>query len=380
MGPAGSSATGATPRHGAAERRLANLLGGLGRAGVVLVAAGPGCFLFCGGGTHLETETGFLPTEMWFTAEAPGGPFTGAWMYERQAWLVGPGGVTRSDDAGATWTKLRAVPTELTAVDGIPTYGEWMVGADGLAGVLHVDTFSVGETGTTAALADVSMRLGWQGVAVGESGTVLTTSDGATWTATTVASVDLNAVDVPYVGDAWIVGDAGTLLRGTAGTWTPVELGTEVDLVAVATDGVRTVVAAADGSVWWHEATGDGTGTDDTGTDDTGTDDTGTDDTGTDAPWTSLPSPGDVRAVAIDLDAVVRVAGGAGIVWRLDGDAWVEEARTADGSGLATLATTGSGTTEGIVAAGASADVLVFGTVDVGFSKSVERADCGPYY
>ena len=82
-------------------------------------------------------------------------------------------------------------------------------------------TWTSQTTGTTNALRAVAYDDNSTLVAVGWSGTILTSSDGTTWTAqTSGTSNDIN--NVTYSGSAFVaVGDNGTLLSSTDGTtWT----------------------------------------------------------------------------------------------------------------------------------------------------------------
>ena len=82
-------------------------------------------------------------------------------------------------------------------------------------------TWTAQTTGTTNALRAVAYDGSSTLVAVGWSGTILTSSDGTTWTAqTSGTSNDIN--NVTYSGSAFVaVGDNGTLLSSTDGTtWT----------------------------------------------------------------------------------------------------------------------------------------------------------------
>jgi hypothetical protein len=343
--------------------RAARHLARLARACGIAAAAGPGCFLFsfCDTSkTHTVTETGFTAELEWFTTPAPGGPFTGSWRSGPAIELVGPAGAARSVDDGATWAAISGLPAGLAAIDTGSEAGRWVVGAGGLAGVWRYDGFAPGTTGTTADLHDLSTYEGFGGVAVGVEGTVLTTADGATWAADPdVAALlgapapTLYAADLLSDGTLWVVGAGGLVLhRGDEG-WAAVDLGTDADLHDVAFASVNRGMVAGDDGVVFR-----------------------TDDGG--ATWVAAPAPGTVHALVYSgaADEPVRWATGPdGVVWLFDGGAWHEEARTADGSALATIAPAGDLN----LAAGAGAEALVFGWVDHGFTEEFERSDCMLY-
>ncbi|MES2645139.1 MAG: YCF48-related protein [Myxococcota bacterium] len=342
-------------------RRAARDLARLARACGIAAAAGPGCFLVCDSNkTHTVTETGFAAELEWFTTPAPGGPFTGSWRSGPAIELVGPAGAARSVDDGATWAAISGLPAGLGAIATGSGAERWMVGAGGLAGVWRYEGFAPGTTGTTADLHDLSTYAGFGGVAVGTEGTVLTTADGVTWAADPdVAALlgapapTLYAADLLSDGTLWIVGEGGLVLHRADDGWEVVDLGTDADLHDVAfASPSRGMVAGNDGAVFR------------------------TDDGG--ATWVAAPAPGTIHALVYvgTADEPVRWATGPdGVVWSFDGGAWHEEARTADGSALTTIADAGDLN----LAAGTGPEALVLGWVEHGFTEQFERSSCPEY-
>lgn len=352
-------------------RRVSRDLRRLARAcGVVaavppLVASGLGCFLFipCDESqTRLVEVTRSEWEPGWLTATAPGAPFTGAWLAEDSVRLAGPSGVARSFDGGETWEPLPAAPAGVAGIDGPNGWETWMVGAGGLVGVWRTGRFEEAPRVTDADLADVSVDDNHGGVAVGAGGVVVTSEDGVAWAIDADAAAlveaegggDLRAVEVLGDGTVWIAGDAGLLLHRGADGWERVDLGTDADLRDLAfASRDRGVVVDADGVVWWTHDRG--------------------------ATWEATAAPGDVRAVAYDwTDAgpTAWAVGAGGEVWSTgDGPEWREEARTADGSALATVAAADGY----VVAAGTSGAVVAYGLVEHTFTELVEESGCQPY-
>ena len=87
-------------------------------------------------------------------------------------------------------------------------------------------------------------------MAVGPSGTVLSSTDGTTWGMQTISG-NPTLEDVIYSGGKWIiVGDGGTVYTSTDGTsWTSEVSGTSGDIYGLASNGTLNVAAALNGDV-----------------------------------------------------------------------------------------------------------------------------------
>jgi photosystem II stability/assembly factor-like uncharacterized protein len=194
-------------------------------------------------------------------------------------YTVGSGGlILKTTDAGVTWTPQPSGTTRnLFAVsfDGTSTHG-CIVGAGG-----RILFTTDGTTWTRASVVPTSNDLNGvdttpiptdsglvdQDYAVGERGTILTSSDCNTWTLqVSGTSRNLNAVSTCRCGsgDAWAVGDKGTILVTTDGgaTWTPQVSGTTATLEgvsfsdsydgwAVGKGGI--ILATTDGGTTWTQ-------------------------------------------------------------------------------------------------------------------------------
>lgn len=106
--------------------------------------------------------------------------------------------------------------------------------------------------GTTTALWSVSLYSS-NGIAVGDAGTILTTSDsGANWTSrTSGVSVTLNAVSM-YSTNGIAVGESGTVLSTTnSGTsWTVRSIGATLSLMGVALYSNNGIIVGAGGQIY----------------------------------------------------------------------------------------------------------------------------------
>ncbi len=183
-------------------------------------------------------------------------PGTGAFV------TVGAGGSTNFSADGTTWTATTSATTRnlYAAVHGGGRYvavgaqGTVITSTDGVAWqAVTVNTtndlrgVSLGvistTTGTgTAAVTTTSNRF----VAVGAAGTLLTSSDGLTWTLQAPISTN-NIAAVAFGGQYVAVGNAGSIYTSADGiTWQVRTSGTANDLAAIArTSGGYAAVGAA---------------------------------------------------------------------------------------------------------------------------------------
>ncbi len=142
------------------------------------------------------------------------------------------------------WVAVGDSGTILTSTDGI--------------------TWTARVSGTTAYLRDARYANGlW--VINGDSGTILTSTDGTSWTAR-ASGTTVTLLDARYANGLWVInGDSGTLLTSTDGiSWTKRVSGTTVTLldaryanglwVAVGSSG--TILTSTDGTSWTARASG----------------------------------------------------------------------------------------------------------------------------
>lgn len=150
---------------------------------------------------------------------------------------VGPGAVIySSSDAGATWTR-RAAPSGFTGdlnavanytaspnVPETPNMRTIAVGAGG-ASLYSTDSSVTWTVGRAADAASATLRglvaVGSSFVAVGDGGTIQSTSDGISWNALT-SNTSVNLRGIAFGNSRYVaVGDGGTLAVSTDGgsTW-----------------------------------------------------------------------------------------------------------------------------------------------------------------
>ena len=182
----------------------------------------------------------------------------------KRAAVAGVGGAILTgipDDP--TWT-LQASGTVDDINDLIWGNGQYTVVGDSGTILTSVDgaTWTDRSTGTS----DLSglVRGGGQFVAVGDSGTILTSPDSVTWTDQSTGTSNLNAVT--WSGSEYTaVGASGTVLTSPDGvTWTAQTSGTTADLNAITWDGsqfvavgaVGTLLTSADASSWTARTSG----------------------------------------------------------------------------------------------------------------------------
>jgi hypothetical protein len=117
-------------------------------------------------------------------------------------------------------------------------------GGPGLIGVL---------TGNTSGPADTLYRVarsGSQLMAVGVQGTILTSSDGHTWTTQNVGTTNTLSGVARSDSQFVVVGDQGTILTSPDGhTWTTQNAGTSNNLIRVAWSGSQFVVVGDHGTI-----------------------------------------------------------------------------------------------------------------------------------
>jgi photosystem II stability/assembly factor-like uncharacterized protein len=141
-------------------------------------------------------------------------------VFDGVAWAVGEfGALLRSDDKGATWT--RVLPEKDRAWNAIFFLGQsgWLVGEFG--SVMRTSdggaTWSDVEGSNKVSLMGVAFRDAHNGVAVGLAGTLLVTTDGgAKWTEVPRLTRE-HLLDVIWDGSRWTaVGDKGVMVSADA--------------------------------------------------------------------------------------------------------------------------------------------------------------------
>lgn len=173
------------------------------------------------------SDTAFVtvfPDTGWFqqTSNASGGDLFGVFFLAdgRTGWAVGAAGtIVRTDDAGATWTRMTSSTTVLlnsvwftSASDG------WAVGANG--SIMFTDDggdswtrLSNGVVNNSDLLKDVCFATPDTGWVVGANGTVLRTFDGgASWNQQHPLAATLESVAFSGTRDGWAVADNGAIL------------------------------------------------------------------------------------------------------------------------------------------------------------------------
>jgi photosystem II stability/assembly factor-like uncharacterized protein len=141
-------------------------------------------------------------------------------IFDGVAWAVGEfGALLRSDDRGATWT--RVLPEKDRAWNDVFFIGDtgWIVGEFGSVmrstdrGVTWEDV----PTSNKVSLMGVDFRDPLNGVAVGLTGTVMTSADGGvTWTDVTPPTRE-HLLDVMWDAERWVaVGDKGVMVTSNA--------------------------------------------------------------------------------------------------------------------------------------------------------------------
>lgn len=185
--------------------------------------------------------------------------------YINSKWVAvgNSGSVIQSSDGKTGWAGQSVSLSSLKIFD--VTWGNSVYIIVGAGGKIYTFTStwtskSEKTSGTSNDLLGIVYDGSTQFVAVGESGTILYSSAGSTWTAATSGvTVNLNAVC--YGSSMYVaVGDDGTILTDAngQGTWTIRTSGVNVDLKDVIWDGSRFVavgdkgyiLTSADGTTW----------------------------------------------------------------------------------------------------------------------------------
>jgi photosystem II stability/assembly factor-like uncharacterized protein len=156
--------------------------------------------------------------------------------------VVAGGGcqLRRSDDAGATWRALPAVPAtrcpaSVRSFSFVNEQTGWVLRSDGSVGrtddggatwAARAALPGTAATGGTLAPADIAMASDTTGFAIA-GGTLYRTTDGAnTWAQAATSQASLNGLYAD--GDtAYTVGDNNTILKSTntGASWTPIDTG-----------------------------------------------------------------------------------------------------------------------------------------------------------
>jgi photosystem II stability/assembly factor-like uncharacterized protein len=154
------------------------------------------------------------------------------------------GTVVRTTNAGSTWTKVAGVPT-----------GEYLRSIDTKVSVTYTGPAIAG---SVPMAAPNGLSFFDYGLAVGDNGRIIATSDGCQHWAkqTSGVSDDLKGVALGSSGssNAYVVGQHGVILHTTNGgtTWTPQTSGTEHDLRGVFTTGGGNAWAVGEAGVILH--------------------------------------------------------------------------------------------------------------------------------
>ncbi|PQJ97192.1 InlB B-repeat-containing protein [Chromatium okenii] len=170
-----------------------------------------------------------------------------------------------SAGTGSSWQSITPAPTtnDLYSV----AYGNGLFVAVGDTGVILNSTDGISWTTPTSVTGNMLNRVIWGGgqfVAVGESGTVLTSTNGSSWQVRRSSGVDLN--DVTWGGNQFVaVGDSGTILTSSDGvTWTTRTSGTPNPLMGMTWSGSQfvavgysgTILTSSDGMTWTVRSSG----------------------------------------------------------------------------------------------------------------------------
>ncbi len=183
-------------------------------------------------------------------------------------WVVGDSGVVRTTtDGGATWDTqtVDGNPSDLRAVSMADSNRGWLCALDGtIRGTTNGGAAWTTQADESVRFNDIASVSTTQACAVGETGAIWTTSDGAAWSQqSTQVSDELNAVT--FVTDllGFSVGNGGTVLKTVDGgsNWTQiVSVPTSEDLMDVAFDSASdgwavgetgTVLVTSNGGTTW---------------------------------------------------------------------------------------------------------------------------------
>ena len=198
-----------------------------------------------GGGTTTLSITGFAPT-----STAPGNKVT----------ITGtgfPSNVTVTID-GITATIVSVTDTQIVIT--VPTM------VDFTGPIVVGGTSSTGSFAVTNHLYGVTAS-GSQFLAVGASGTILTSSDGVTWTARTSGTSQPLFAVARSASEFVAVGESGTLLDSSDGiNWVAGTSGVSANLFGVNWSGTQfivlgangTILTSPDGAIWTPHSSGTG--------------------------------------------------------------------------------------------------------------------------
>lgn len=150
---------------------------------------------------------------------------------------VGTGGTIIYSSDGRTWLKV---------VDGIAEYNyflkvnayDYLVTENGDKIIIGTN---VGEGDLYAVTYNSTLK---KFIAVGDSGRVVTSSDGNVWTRQSSNTTE-TLRGIASNGDLVVVGDSGTIIKSSdAVTWTVIDIGNSYNLTAVTTSSTRTKYVA----------------------------------------------------------------------------------------------------------------------------------------
>ncbi len=276
------------------------------------------------GGTWTSVDTGLQAT------------FFGVWVDETYAVAVGTGGAILRRDASGAWSSV-GVPIDFP-LSFYGLRGVWGAGAvviavgdmrsdTGRAAILRSQDY--GETWTPLAIDSASLDAvfgaGDGVVAVSDSGDVAWSDDlGATWTALAPADTGYRSFRQVWGSGGTFVaigGFGGEVYRSVNGgqSWTGVATGAASDLMALAGQGSRVVVASGGGEIAVSDNLGAGW--------------TLAAATQTTSQLNSLWLDGD-RIVAVGSNGVVTYSSNAGGLWTLGSSGTTDNLSLLTGTGL----------------------------------------------
>ena len=172
--------------------------------------------------------------------------------YYKKIWLCGNGilvgNISDLNLPSITWSFFSS-PSALNGISAVSPTNILTVGYSGLIYSFNGTTLTLQTSGTAQHLRGVTRASASVAWAVGDSGTILYTSNGGvTWTPQTSGTVNrLAAVVAKNASVAWAVGDSGTILYTSNGgvTWTPQTSGTTNDLISVQLTGYAEALATS---------------------------------------------------------------------------------------------------------------------------------------
>lgn len=174
------------------------------------------------------------------------------------AWFVGAGGIIFRSNGSTVTEETSPVDETLNAVFGTDTSNVLAVGDSGTAVYWDGNSWTAETSGTTEHLYGASGSSGPVFWAVGAKKTVLKRASVTTWVAASDLPTDvpadtrLNAVWVDTIsGQIFIIGNAGTIIKGAAGgtSWAKQTSGTSLPLRAVHGSSNNQVIAVGDDGI-----------------------------------------------------------------------------------------------------------------------------------